>query len=190
MKLKDAITILASITDDATKVLHKKIGKAKGLDSIEQQIRDEATKSAEKSFGGSLDRVAKIHIDRYVKQRMKYMKKAFTKLDNPKTDTSKSRGERIGGTETKSAKYFGQTKGFERLAKSKGKNIYKEWVTTGDPCATCEANEDEGPIPIDEEFSSGDYAPPAHTDTCQCYLVYTDDDGNEVTMDEDEGDEE
>jgi len=188
LKLKDAISILAGIGDDATKILHKKVGKVKGLDAIEKQIRDEATKSAEKSFGGKLDRVAQVHIDKYVTKRMGYMKKAFKKLDNPKTDTSKQRGDRIGVNETKTARDFGFTKGLERLAKTRKKNIYKSWVTNGDGCPTCTANEDEGPIPIDDMFSSGDYAPTAHPG-CDCDLEFTDDDGNAVDVDYDEGDE-
>jgi hypothetical protein len=189
VKLKDAIMILAGIGDDATKILHKKVGKGKGLDSIEKQIRDTATKAAKKSFGGNLDRVAQAHIDRYVKKRMGYMKKAFKKLDNPKTDTSKQRGDRIGVNETKTARSFGLTKGLERLSRTKKKNIYKAWVTNGDGCDACTANEDEGPIPIEDTFQSGDYAPTAHPG-CDCDLEFTDDDGNEVDIDYDEGDEE
>jgi hypothetical protein len=185
MKLADSIRILASIANDATSILHKKIGKTKGLDSIEKQIRDTATSAAERTFGGELDRVAKVHIDRYVAKRMKYMRNAFKKLDNPKTDTSKQRGEFIGETESRSAKAFGATKGYERLAKSRNKNIYKSWVTNGDGCPTCEANEDDGPIPIDEDFTSGDYAPQAHPE-CDCTLEFTDDDDNEVDLDYDE----
>jgi hypothetical protein len=33
----------------------------------------------------------------------------------------------------------------------------------------CQDNEDEGPIPIGETFSSGDDAPPAHNN-CRCWL--------------------
>lgn len=189
MNLLTSIRILAGIGEDATKILHKKLGKSKGLSSIEKQIRDTATKSAEKSFGGSLDRVAKVHIDKYVAKRMKYMKKAFTKLDNPKTDTSKERGDFIGDTETRSARSFGTTKGFERLGKTKGKSIFKSWDTNGDACATCIANEEDGPIPIGESFTSGDYAPQAHPD-CDCTLSFTNGDGEEIDFDYDEEGEE
>ena len=179
MKLNDTIKILASIGDDAKQILHKKVGKHKGLSAIEDQIRDEATKSAEGSFGGSLDKVARTHIDRYVSKRMKFMKKAFSKLDNPKTDTSKERADFIGDTETKFAKNFGKTKGFERREKINREGISKQWVTNGDACPTCLDNEDDGPIPVDEEFSSGDYAPGAHPG-CNCTLEYTNEDGDEL----------
>jgi hypothetical protein len=187
MNLKSTIQLWCSIADDAISVLHKKLGKTKGLDSIEQQIRDSATKAAEKSFGGSLDRVAKAHIDKYVKKRMGYMKKAFTKLDNPKTDTSKQRGENIGDNESHAAKEFGKQKGFERLGKSKNKTIYKNWITEENPCDECSDNSDDGPIPVDEAFSSGAMSPADAHPGCTCYLEYSDEEGNEA---DDEGEEE
>lgn len=179
MKLRDLLTILAGIGDDATRILHKKVGKTKGLDAIEKQIRDKVEGETKKATGGVIDRVAQIHIDRYVSKRMGYMKKAFTKLDNPQTDTSKKRGDFIGDTETKSAKAFGETKGYERLAKTKKKNIYKSWVTGDNPCSDCIANEAEGPIPVGDMYPSGDYSPQAHPG-CDCDQEFTDDDGNET----------
>lgn len=45
----------------------------------------------------------------------------------------------------------------------------KEWVTF-DPCDICAANGDEGVVPLDHIFSSGDDAPPAHPN-CRCALA-------------------
>lgn len=45
----------------------------------------------------------------------------------------------------------------------------KEWVTF-DPCDICAANGDEGVVPLDHVFSSGDDAPPAHPN-CRCALA-------------------
>lgn len=46
----------------------------------------------------------------------------------------------------------------------------KEWITTGDdPCEECLDNEDEGVIPMEEMFQSGDFAPLAHLN-CACIL--------------------
>jgi len=45
----------------------------------------------------------------------------------------------------------------------------KEWVTF-DPCEICQANEDEGVVPLDHVFSSGDVRPPAHPN-CRCALA-------------------
>lgn len=48
----------------------------------------------------------------------------------------------------------------------------KEWSTAedGDVCPECEANEDEGPIGVDDDFPSGDDAAPAHPN-CRCTIV-------------------
>lgn len=44
-----------------------------------------------------------------------------------------------------------------------------EWITS-DPCDTCAENSDVSPIPIDDEFPSGDTEPPAHPN-CVCDLA-------------------
>jgi polyhydroxyalkanoate synthesis regulator phasin len=47
---------------------------------------------------------------------------------------------------------------------------YKQWILGPDPCAICEENESASPIPIDEDFPSGDDAPPAHPN-CVCAVA-------------------
>jgi len=47
---------------------------------------------------------------------------------------------------------------------------YKRWITAGACCDACADNEDDGPIPIEDEFSSGDDRPPAHPN-CRCAVV-------------------
>jgi hypothetical protein len=48
----------------------------------------------------------------------------------------------------------------------------KAWETeSGDPCPTCEANEAQGYIDIDEDFESGDDAPTAHPN-CLCVVNF------------------
>lgn len=44
----------------------------------------------------------------------------------------------------------------------------KFWVVAGKGCDDCEPNEEDGEIPIDQEFSSGDMYEPAHPN-CECY---------------------
>lgn len=45
----------------------------------------------------------------------------------------------------------------------------KLWVAAGpNTCPICEGNADDGPIPLDENFSSGDSHPPGHPG-CECY---------------------
>ena len=45
----------------------------------------------------------------------------------------------------------------------------KEWIVH-DPCKICQGNADEGVVPIDHIFSSGDERPPAHPN-CRCALA-------------------
>lgn len=47
---------------------------------------------------------------------------------------------------------------------------YKKWMAVADPCDICQENEDDGAIPVDDNFSSGDDAPPAHPN-CRCAVV-------------------
>lgn len=44
---------------------------------------------------------------------------------------------------------------------------YKIWILSADACPICEANAEQGAIPIDEDFESGDSQPPAHPN-CRC----------------------
>ena len=47
---------------------------------------------------------------------------------------------------------------------------YKEWVTAGsNTCDECQGNEDDGQVPVDESFASGDDSEPAHPN-CECYV--------------------
>lgn len=47
---------------------------------------------------------------------------------------------------------------------------YKQWILGPNPCAECEENAAEGAIPVDDEFPSGDDAPPAHPN-CICAVA-------------------
>jgi hypothetical protein len=79
-------------------------------------------------------------------------------------DVSGSRGEMIARTE--SANAIGDAN--HATAVENGATTHM-WVTAGDnPDDTCQENEDDGEIPIDQEFSSGDLSEPAHPN-CECY---------------------
>lgn len=55
----------------------------------------------------------------------------------------------------------------------------KKWVGAGpNTCPICQGNEDQGPIPIDDDFESGDTTPPGHPG-CECY----EDAGEEIDLD-------
>jgi hypothetical protein len=46
----------------------------------------------------------------------------------------------------------------------------KQWMITEGACIRCEGNASMGPIPIQDQFPSGDYAPPLHPG-CRCSLA-------------------
>ena len=55
----------------------------------------------------------------------------------------------------------------------------KQWVGAGpNTCPICQGNEDQGPIPVNEDFESGDPHPPGHPG-CECY----EDAGEEIDLD-------
>jgi hypothetical protein len=56
-----------------------------------------------------------------------------------------------------------------RAAKDSGVDTLKSWETADDPCPICIENEDAGDIDVDDDFPSGDSAPPAHP-WCYCAL--------------------
>jgi SPP1 gp7 family putative phage head morphogenesis protein len=64
-------------------------------------------------------------------------------------------------------------KGHMSAFRNSGVVQYKAWSTAGDDDVDeeiCQANEDEGPIPLDDDFGSGDSEPPGHPN-CRCTLV-------------------
>lgn len=55
----------------------------------------------------------------------------------------------------------------------------KVWIPAGpSTCAVCQGNADQGPIPVDDAFESGDTTPPGHPG-CECY----EDAGEEIDLD-------
>jgi hypothetical protein len=78
---------------------------------------------------------------------------------NPSSDfaLSSARAERAARFEAAQAYYDGMHQVLN------GQDMLKSWFTTSDdPCEECLENEDEGPIPMEETFPSGDDAPLAH----------------------------
>lgn len=82
---------------------------------------------------------------------------------------SEDRADLIAETELRMAMGAGEIEG----ARSSGVVIGKKWLTSGNAncCDICQANEDQGYIPLDEEFVSGDDSIPAHP-RCACTLLY------------------
>lgn len=82
-------------------------------------------------------------------------------------DFSTKRADLIAQTETADAYNSGR----DAIARELG-FTEKSWETeSGDPCPTCEANEAQEWIDIDEDFASGDDAPTAHPN-CLCVINF------------------
>lgn len=78
---------------------------------------------------------------------------------------SAERAFMIARTETAQAMMSGQMAG---MRESGVRN--KQWITAGaNICPICDMNADQGMIGINEQFNSGDDAPPAHPN-CECYV--------------------
>jgi hypothetical protein len=85
---------------------------------------------------------------------------------------SKARAELIAKTEITFANAAGKKEGWDR-GKDDGLVMVKGWQTSNDDGVEeiCEANEAEGEIPYDQDFSSGDFMEPAHVGCrCVCYV--------------------
>jgi hypothetical protein len=74
----------------------------------------------------------------------------------------------IARTEIVAANNAGNLDGYKD-ARDSGVKMKKEWITAGDDLVSegCQENEDAGPIDLDDDFPSGDDAPPAHP-SCRC----------------------
>jgi uncharacterized protein with gpF-like domain len=93
------------------------------------------------------------------------------------TGFSVDRAEMISRTELLTGYNSGNMAGYREAARQ-GIRLKKEWLVGGDPCPICEENEAAGPIPLDEDFPSGDDAPGAHP-RCECSVAAVLDDDAE-----------
>lgn len=92
---------------------------------------------------------------------------------------SDERAAMIARTETIRAHNQGALTGYQ-VASEVGVAVQKEWLVGDGCCDICQENADEGAIDIDDDFPSGDDAPPAHPN-CRCSIspVVADDSGDE-----------
>ncbi len=98
-------------------------------------------------------------------------------IDSFFDDQSDYRADRLARTETIDAYAQGNLEGYRQSGVVTG----KEWLFDGGTCESniCPANVDDGVIGLDDTFSSGDDAPPAHPN-CECALQpVTGDDNSE-----------
>lgn len=82
---------------------------------------------------------------------------------------SSKRAGLIADTEIGNANGMGSLEGLNIGAET-GLDLLKEWYPDDEACPICLGNADDGPIPLDEPFSSGDDAPLAHPN-CECSLL-------------------
>jgi SPP1 gp7 family putative phage head morphogenesis protein len=81
---------------------------------------------------------------------------------------SKERASMIARTETAMADVNGNMAAY----KASGQVAKKYWVTADDDAVSddCQSNADAGKIHLDDDFPSGDVAPPAHPN-CRCDII-------------------
>lgn len=82
---------------------------------------------------------------------------------------SPARAEMVSRTEVADINSRAQMETY-RGAEEAGVDVEKEWILGPAPCEICQANADQGPIPLDEDFDSGDDTAPAHPN-CVCAVI-------------------
>lgn len=101
---------------------------------------------------------------------------------------SESRARMVARTESLRAANDGVKSSLKR-AQAAGVNLKKTWLAAADSCDDCIDNEDDGPIDMDDTFTTGDDSPPAHPN-CRCSLsAEVGESGNDSDDDDDEDDD-
>lgn len=136
---------------------------------LDQEALDEAMRSTSKLVAGISD-TARDRLRTLIRQAYdeKTSQTGFAKLIRGEFATfSKQRAELIAVTEWNRAASQATLIGY----KKQGVQM-KRWYTAGDNrvCPVCDDNAAQFAIPIDDEFPSGDDAPPAHPG-CRCNLA-------------------
>jgi hypothetical protein len=88
------------------------------------------------------------------------------------------RSEMIARTETAKADVQGNLEGYKTMGVEQKESILSDLHDDADTC-DCPDNADAGPIPIDDEFPSGDDGPPYHPN-CECDVLPVLDDEADV----------
>jgi len=84
---------------------------------------------------------------------------------------SEERAELIAATEINRAHSEGALKAAKDARDDLGIQSTKAWIVADTPCPICDANHEQGWIPLDDPFQSGDDASPAHP-SCRCAIVF------------------
>lgn len=91
---------------------------------------------------------------------------------------AKDRAETIATTEVSAALHAGMADAATVIGQQQGVEVEKAWNVEDDPCEICLGNVDDGWIPDDILFASGDDGPPQHPN-CRCSLSYRTQGGGE-----------
>ena len=83
---------------------------------------------------------------------------------------SAERAATIARTEVSRANNYGSLSGYIAARDGAGISVKKAWSPDADACDVCIGNEDDGAIDLEDEFTSGDLAPPAHPN-CECAIT-------------------
>lgn len=83
------------------------------------------------------------------------------------TAFSEERAALIAHTEIARINSMASLQSYKGARDDLGLEVKKEWLLGENPCEICQANNDQGAIDLDDEFESGDAAPPAHPN-CEC----------------------
>lgn len=83
---------------------------------------------------------------------------------------SAERAATIARTEISRANNYGALSGYIASRDGAGISLKKAWSPDAEACDICLGNEDDGAIDLEDEFSSGDAAPPAHPN-CECAIT-------------------
>lgn len=82
---------------------------------------------------------------------------------------SETRAALIARTEISRAHNYGALNGY-LTARANGVDVKKAWLPDDIACDLCLDNEADGAIELDEQFATGDLAPPAHPN-CECAII-------------------
>lgn len=91
---------------------------------------------------------------------------------------SPERAALIARTEISRANNYGALSGYITARDQAGVAVKKSWLPDDEACPICVDNVDDGIIDLDDEFSSGDLAPPAHPN-CECTILPVTDQNDE-----------
>ena len=170
----ELVKALREVVSDSGAEAIGQIGLGRNEDDIFRQVNERAAKWAEHNAADLVSQVSKTTRREIHDEIARGLEEGLTKdeiADNVQELTSFSdyRSELIARTEVANANSAGALEGYKSARDTAGVRVLKEWILGPEPCPICQDNADDGPIELDDVFSSGDDAPSAHPN-CECAL--------------------